>query len=75
MQQIIGFPRAVYNFIVGDPIILTGVLVFFVVIGIITHVSKSLSTMANVTLGVVLIAGVILSLVLALYRETKPKQG
>jgi uncharacterized membrane protein len=75
LQQIIGFPRAVYNFIVGDPILLTGVLAIFVVIGVITHATRSLSMAANVLLGIVLIASVITSLALSLYRETRPKKG
>jgi uncharacterized membrane protein len=75
MDRIVGAVRAVYNFFVGDPILLTGTLVLFVVVGLITHFAKSVSTPLSVVLGIVLIAGVILSLSLSLMRETRPKKG
>jgi hypothetical protein len=73
LNQIIGFPRAVYNFFVGDPVILTGVVAFFIVIGLIAGHSQ-VGKNQPLVLGVVLIAGVILSLSLSLYRETRPKK-
>lgn len=74
LDRIVGFPKAVYNFFVGDPIILTGVVAFFVVIGLIAH-AHAPSNGASVALGALLMVGVIGSLALSLYRETRPKKG
>jgi hypothetical protein len=71
MQRVQGFVLAVYNFFVGDPVILTGVVALFVIVGLLAHAMKA---SAGLGLGVVLVAGVILSQGLSLYRETQPKK-
>jgi hypothetical protein len=63
---------AVYNFFVGDPILLVGTLLTFVIVGLGAHAATSDG--ARFGLGIVLAAGVILSLALSLYRETQPKR-
>ncbi len=71
MKQVQSIVLAVYNFFVGDPIILTGVLAFFVIVGLLAH---AMNASAGLGAGIVLIVGVILSLGLSLYRETQPKK-
>jgi len=71
MQRVTGFIKAVYNFFVGDPIILSGIVALFIVVGVIVHLAGT----SSVVLGIVLVAGVITSLALALYRETQPKRS
>jgi hypothetical protein len=70
MQQITGFIKTVYNFFVGDPVILTGVAITFIVLAVLVRVLTGSTT----ALGVVLVAGVVGSLALSLYRETQPKR-
>ena len=73
MKQILGFPKAVYNFFVGDPFILVGVVAFFIVVGQLAG-HNDIGSKQPVLMGGLLIAGVILSLGVALYRETRPKR-
>ncbi len=72
MRRITDAVMAVYNFFVGDPVILAGVAVTFVVVGLIARLN-ALST-ARPALGGVVIAGVLASLALSLRRETRPKR-
>jgi len=71
MQQILGAIRSTYNFFVGDPVILTGIAVFFVLIGLYLHQMPDAGS--SLAFPVILLIGVISSLSLALYRETRPK--
>lgn len=71
MRQITNAILSVYNFFVGDPVILSGIVILFVLIGILAH---TVATTNNAWLGIILFAGVVLSLGLALYRETQPKK-
>jgi hypothetical protein len=70
VKQALGFIKAVYNFFVGDPVILAGVAIIFVALGIII---KTTVISAGPALAVILVAGVIASLSLSLYREIQPK--
>lgn len=70
MQKITGFILAVYNFFVGDPVILSGVALFFLGVGFIAHTGVSATT--QTLLGIILIVGIILSTSLALAREVRP---
>ncbi len=71
MRQISGFIKTVYNFFVGDPVILTGIAITFVLLAVLVRMLAGSTTPA---LGVVLVAGVVGSLALSLYRETQPKR-
>lgn len=68
MKQITGFVLAVYNFFVGDPIILVGIALTFVIVGLLARSAPMIS-------GAVLVVGVLASLGLALWRETQPKKS
>jgi hypothetical protein len=70
LNRIVGFINAVYNFFVGDPVILSGVVILFIGVSLLAH---SLASMP-LLLGAILILGVIGSLALALYRETQPRR-
>lgn len=71
MRQVTNVIKSIYNFFVGDPVVLSGIVILFVVVGIFTH---TVATTNNWWLGIILFAGVVLSLGLALYRETQPKK-
>jgi hypothetical protein len=58
---------AVYNFLVGDPIILTGVLLSFGIGGLLIHYE-----VPSLIPTIVLIGGIIISLGGSLIRETRP---
>ena len=64
--------KAIYNFIVGDMIILVGVIVAIVILALINTVS-ALAPL-HVTIGYILIAVVIGVLTVTLYREAKVKR-
>ena len=68
MEQITGFLKGLFNFFVGDWIILIGVALTLVVVALIENVS-GLESLKGVG-GVVLLAGVIFTLTLTLRRET-----
>ncbi len=72
MQNILGFPRAVYNFFVGDPILLTGTLAFFILIGALARTGLARAPLA---LGAILILGILATLGLSLWRETQPHKS
>lgn len=58
--------KAVYNFIVGDMIILVGVIVTMIVLAIL-HFVQTL----QMALGVILIVAVLMTLIATLSRETR----
>jgi hypothetical protein len=64
--------KAIYNFIVGDMIILVGVIVAIVILALINTVS--LLAPLRVATGYLLIAAVIGVLSATLYREAKGKR-
>ncbi len=72
MKAITNAILAVYNFFVGDPVILVGIALTFVIVGVVNHASSSDAT--HQALGVVLVAGVLISLALSLAREITPKK-
>ena len=72
MQQITGFIKAVYYFFVGDPIILAGIALLFVVLGVLIKATNRGGN-AGPVFAAILIVGVIASLALSLYREIQPK--
>lgn len=61
--------KAIYNFIVGDMIILVGVLIVAIALGVINFVS-ALAALRPVT-GPVLIVAVLCVLTATLYREAR----
>jgi hypothetical protein len=71
VHNILGFLRSVYNFFVGDPILLMGTLVFFVLIG---GLARTGLTQAPLLLGLLLVAGILATLALSLWRETQPQK-
>ncbi len=68
MQRITGAILAVYNFFVGDPIILAGVSALFLVEALLHRVGAS-----NALAAILLVVGVLASLGGSLWRETQPK--
>lgn len=76
MQRITGFILAVYNFFVGDPIILGGIAAAFVVVGLLAHAALGRGESAGTAwlLGALLVVGAVASLGFALRREITPKQ-
>ncbi len=64
--------KAIYNFLVGDMIILVGVIVAFVILALINTVS-ALAPLRFAT-GYILIGAVIGILTATLYREARGKQ-
>jgi hypothetical protein len=64
--------KAIYNFIVGDMIILVGVIVAIIILALINNVS--VLAPLHVVTGYVLIAVVIGVLTTTLYREAKGKR-
>ena len=64
--------KAIYNFIVGDMIILVGVIVAFVILALINTVS-ALAPL-RVATGYILIVAVICVLTATLYREARGKR-
>ena len=69
MQAIAGFLKAVFNFFVGDIVILAGVAATLLVVALIENASF-LSGLKSAG-GYVFIAGVVLTLFLTLRRETR----
>lgn len=65
--------KAIYNFIVGDMIILIGVVVVMLVLAAISYAS-ALASLRVIT-GVVLILAVIGVLLGTLFRESRGKRG
>ena len=65
--------KAIYNFLVGDMIILVGVIVAIVILALINTVS--LLAPLRVTTGYLLIAAVIGVLSATLYREARGKRS
>lgn len=63
--------KAIYNFIVGDMVILIGVLVIVAVLALFKYVS-ALSSL-TVASGIILVVGVLAILLGSLSRETRPK--
>jgi hypothetical protein len=64
--------KAIYNFIVGDMIILVGVVIAVLVLAIINNVS-ALSPLRGAT-GFLLVAAVLITLTATLYREAMGKR-
>lgn len=65
--------KAVYNFIVGDMIILVGVLVVMILLGLITFVS-ALAPLRFLT-GTILIVAVLAVLTATLHREARGQRA
>lgn len=61
--------KAIYNFIVGDMIILIGVTLTVIVLVLINNLT-SLATL-RIASGIILIAAVLISLTATLYREAR----
>lgn len=61
--------KAIYNFIVGDMVILVGVIIAVIILALLNYV-PALSSL-RVASGAVLIVAVLLILLTTLYRETK----
>ena len=61
--------KAIYNFIVGDMIILVGVVIAIIVLALINNVS-ALSSLRPAT-GFLLVAAVLIILTATLYREAR----
>jgi hypothetical protein len=61
--------KAIYNFIVGDMIILIGVTVTVIVLVLINSLTSFASL--RVASGIILIAAVLISLTATLYREAR----
>lgn len=72
MQRLTGVILSIYNFFVGDPVILSVSVALFALVAILTHTifAGARSPIA----AVVLVLGVMLSLSLALRREITPKR-
>jgi hypothetical protein len=64
--------KAIYNFIVGDMIILVGVVIAILVLALINNVS-ALSPLRPAT-GFLLVAAVLITLTATLYRESRGKR-
>jgi len=64
--------KAIYNFIVGDMIILVGVVIAVLVLALINNVS-ALSPLRPAT-GFLLVAAVLIILTATLYREARGKR-
>ena len=64
--------KAIYNFIVGDMIILVGVVIAILVLALINNVS-ALSPLRIAT-GFLLVAAVLIILTVTLYREARGKR-
>jgi len=64
--------KAIYNFIVGDMIILVGVVIAVLVLALINNVS-ALSPLRGAT-GFLLVAAVLITLTATLYREAMGKR-
>ena len=63
--------KAIYNFIVGDMVILIGVLIIMALLAVFRYV-PALSVL-EIASGVILIVGVLAVLLISLSRETRPK--
>ncbi|QBD83275.1 hypothetical protein EPA93_47865 [Ktedonosporobacter rubrisoli] len=63
--------KAVYDFLVGDPIILTGVVVALVVLAILNQVTALRSL--QIISGPLLVLAVLVVLIASLRREIRPK--
>ena len=61
--------KAIYNFIVGDMIILVGVILTVILLALLTYV-PALAAL-RVASGVILVVAVLLTLLLTLNRETR----
>jgi type II secretory pathway component PulJ len=61
--------KAIYNFLVGDMIILTGVVIAIVLLALISYVGAFAAL--RVAIGPILIVAVLLSLFATLYREAR----
>jgi hypothetical protein len=61
--------KAIYNFIVGDMVILVGVAIVVVALGIINF-DSALASLRGVT-GIVLVAAVLIVLFATLFREAR----
>lgn len=63
--------KAVYNFLVGDMVILVGVLIAMVILALFNYVPALASL--KVASGVILVLAVLIVLLASLSRETRPK--
>jgi hypothetical protein len=61
--------KAIYNFIVGDMIILVGVILTVILLALLTYI-PALAAL-KVASGVILVVAVLLTLLLTLNRETR----
>jgi hypothetical protein len=64
--------KAIYNFIVGDMIILVGIIITVIILGLIDTVS-ALASLRAIS-GVILVVGVLSVLTATLLRETMGKR-
>jgi hypothetical protein len=64
--------KAIYNFIVGDMVILIGVIVIMAILALFNYVS-ALSAL-KIASGIILVVGVLAVLLGSLSRETRPKR-
>jgi hypothetical protein len=59
--------RAIYNFIVGDMVILVGVLLTAVILGLINFTGSPLRSLT----GIILVVAVLITLLITLYGELR----
>jgi hypothetical protein len=64
--------KAIYNFIVGDMVILIGILIIMALLAIFRYV-PALSAL-EIASGVILVVGILAVLLVSLSRETRPKR-
>ena len=64
--------KAIYNFIVGDMIILVGIIVIAILLGLIANIGAL--TPLRVAIGPVLIVAALVTLSATLYREARGKR-
>ena len=64
--------KAIYNFIVGDMIILIGILIIAIVLGLIANIGAF--TPLRVAIGPILIVAALVVLSATLYREARGKR-
>ncbi len=72
MQPIVGFLKGVFNFFVGDWIILAGIVLTVVLVGVLE--SLILPESLKILGGYLFILGVILTLLVTLRRETREQK-
>ncbi|HLI70793.1 MAG TPA: hypothetical protein VKV19_13625 [Ktedonobacteraceae bacterium] len=71
IEVVFNFVRAIYNFIVGDMVILTGMIIAVLILALLNSVSALASL--RVVSGVILVLAVLIILLATLVRETSSK--